>query len=87
MGPIYSDGLIGLIWRGVDASVLAKFCDKLRQEEKRAVSSYDVKYAIATGISWFSAVRTLKLETGIPDQVARLRKGLDAAIAFHSSIT
>ena len=86
VGTIYSDGLMGLIWRGADASILAKYCDELRSEEKRAVSSYDISYAIGSGISWFSAIRTLNAESTIPDQVTRLCKGLSEAIEFRSSI-
>jgi SAM-dependent methyltransferase len=85
IGPIYSDGLLGLIWRGVDAEVLRDFCAKLEQEEQRAVTHYDVSYAIANGISWYGAVRQ-KPGPVTQDQINRLRNGLTAALQFQASL-
>ncbi len=86
VGTIYSDGLTGLIWRGADAATLAAFCENLRPEESRPVARGDLSYAVACGISWFCAVRSLNAEAIIPEQIARLRKGLGAAVEFHSEV-
>ncbi len=86
IGPIYSDGLLGLIWRGGSETVLGTFCEKLREEETRPVSRVDVIFAIARGLLWFSAVRSNNTNSVIQEQIARLLKGLTHAIAFSSSL-
>jgi SAM-dependent methyltransferase len=86
VGPVYSDGLLGLIWRGAAAGILRMFCDKLRVEESRPVLTYDVSFAIANGISWYCAVRQNRSLPVIEDQIDRLRTGLTEAIRFHTSL-
>lgn len=86
VGTIYSDGLMGLIWRGVGAEILATFCEKLRTEETRPVARHDIAYAIANGISWYSAVKQSKSASVIPDQISRLHRGLTEAIQFHTTL-
>ncbi|MEO8439049.1 MAG: methyltransferase domain-containing protein [Spartobacteria bacterium] len=87
LGPIYSDGLIGLIWRGAAADTLANFCQKLRSEEPRSVTVYDVGFAIANGIAWYSAVRQSEPAEVGQEQIGRLRKGLTEALTFASSLS
>ncbi len=80
VGPLYSDGLIGLIWRGADEATLQLFCDTLRAEETRGAMRIDVAHAIATGIAWFSAVRPKRSDGVIRQQITRLVSGLEAAL-------
>jgi SAM-dependent methyltransferase len=82
VGPVYSDGLLGLIWRGADEEVLASFCNRLEREERRPAAPYDVAYAIASGISWYSTVRQSKPSAVAEGQIDRLCKGLREAIGL-----
>lgn len=86
VGTIYSDGLMGLIWRGAEVVVMEHFCEKLRPEESRAVSAHDMAYAIGSGILWLSTVKSLKVEANVPDQIARLKKGLSEALSLHARL-
>jgi SAM-dependent methyltransferase len=82
VGPVYSDGLLGLIWRGADEKVLAAFCNKQSHDETRGVTRYDIAYAIANGISWYSTVRQSKPAAVKQEQIDRLLKGLAQASAL-----
>jgi SAM-dependent methyltransferase/aminoglycoside phosphotransferase (APT) family kinase protein len=86
IGPIYSDGLLGLIWRGGSEAVLTTFCERIRQEEFRPVNREDVTVAIARGLMWFSAVRSGNANPVIQEQISRLTKGLTNARAFSASL-
>ena len=86
VGTIYADGLIGLMWRGAGAETLRKFCEKLHSEESRPVKRYDVSYAIASGISWYSAVRKIGASLVLPEQIGRLCAGLTGALRFRASL-
>jgi SAM-dependent methyltransferase len=85
LGTIYSDGLLGFIWRGAAEETLAKFCEQLQKEEKRAVARFDVAFAVANGLAWYSTVRAANPAALKSDQVERLHKGLEAALDFARS--
>ena len=87
VGPIYSDGLLGLMWRGAPVEALVMFCDKLCPEETRAVASYDVAIAITNGIIWFSAVRSKSSDPVILEQIERLRQGFESGLKLIALIT
>jgi len=82
LGTIYSDGLTALIWRGALQETMAKFCHQLCAEEERRVNRFDVAFAVASGLAWYSAVKTSQPAALIPDQIERLRNGLKAALDF-----
>jgi SAM-dependent methyltransferase len=86
VGPIYSDGLMGLIRRGAPKETLAAFCKKLGPEESRAATRDDVTLAIAKGIAWFCAARRAKWYLVMQEQVRRLQTGLMEAIKFKGSL-
>ena len=82
IGPIYSDGLMGLIWRGGTEANLTTFCEKLCLEELRSVTRDDVTVAIAKGLVWFSIIRSGNANPTIQEQIARLVRGFDHALTF-----
>ena len=86
VGPIYSDGLMGLIRRGAPKETLAAFCKKLGTEESRPTTRDDVTLAIAKGIAWFCAARRSNWYPVMQEQVRRLQTGLMEAIKFKSSV-
>lgn len=86
VGPIYSDGLMGLIRRGAPKETLAAFCEKLGTEESRPATRDDVTLAIAKGIAWFCAARQTKWYPVMQEQVRRLQTGLMEAIKFKGSV-
>lgn len=86
VGPIYSDGLLGLMWRGAPSDVLSTFCEKLRPEEARSVNPSDIAVALAKGVAWFSAVRPQESEPVMREQISRLRQGLAAGLELMKSI-
>jgi len=86
IAPIYSDGLVGLIWRGFDRSVLRAFCEAMAKEETRPVARTDVLFAIAKSLVWFTAVRSVARNREIEAQIARLVLGLTGAVSFAASI-
>jgi SAM-dependent methyltransferase len=85
VAPIYSDGLVGFIWRGFDRGEIKSFCDRLAKEESRTVSQVDITFAIAKSLTWFTAVRSAPRNREIEAQINRLVKGLTEVIAFSSS--
>ena len=87
VGPIYSDGLMGLMWRGAPLEALESFCEKLRPEETRPVASYDVALAIVNGIIWFSAVRSKSSDPVILGQIERLRQGFESGLKLIASLS
>ena len=86
IGPIYSDGLMGLIWRGGTEANLTTFCEKLCREELRSVTRDDVTVAIAKGLVWFSIIRSGDANPTIQEQIARLVRGFDSALKFLASL-
>ncbi|MBA3650754.1 MAG: methyltransferase domain-containing protein [Chthoniobacterales bacterium] len=86
IAPLYSDGLVGLIWRGFDRATLSTFCDKLGKEEARSVTQVDVTFAIAKSLIWFTAVRPAFRNSEIEGQLTRLVKGLTEIISFAASL-
>ena len=86
VAPIYSDGLMGLIWRGFESSVLTAFSKALEKEEARPVARTDVLFAIAKSLVWFGAVRSVPRNREIDAQIARLVLGLKEAVSYAASI-
>ena len=86
VGPIYSDGLMGLIRRGAPKETLAAFCKELGIEESRPTMRDDVTLAIAKGIAWFCAARRTNWYPVMQDQVRRLQTGLMEAIKFKGAV-
>jgi SAM-dependent methyltransferase len=86
VGPIYSDGIMGLMWRGAPLEALQDFCEKLRPEETRPVASYDVALALVNGIIWFSAVRSKSSDPVILGQIGRLRQGFESGLKLIASL-
>ena len=86
VGPIYSDGLMGLIRRGAPKETLAAFCQKLGTEESRLTTRDDVTLAIAKGIAWFCAARRSNWYRVMQEQVRCLQTGLMEAIKFKGAI-
>jgi hypothetical protein len=86
VGPIYSDGLMGLIRRGAPKETLAAFCQKLGTEESRPATRDDVTLAIGKSIAWFGAARRTKWYSVMQEQVRRLQTGLMEAIKFQGSV-
>ena len=87
VGPIYSDGIMGLMWRGAPLEILENFCEKLHREETRPVASYDVALAIANGIIWFSAVRSKSIDSVILGQIKQLRQGFESGLKLIGSLS
>jgi hypothetical protein len=87
VGSIYSDGIMGLMWRGAPLETLEDFCEKLRLEETRPVASYDVALAIVNGIIWFSTVRSKSSDPVILGQIGRLRQGFESGLKLIASLT
>jgi hypothetical protein len=87
VGPIYSDGLLGLMRYSAPVEALIMFCEKLRHEEARAVAPYDVATAIANGIIWFSGVRSKNSNPVIHAQIKRLLEGLRGGLKLIASIS
>jgi SAM-dependent methyltransferase len=85
VAPIYSDGLVGLIWRGFEPPVLSAFCEALAKEENRPVTRIDVLFAIAKSLVWFGAVRSVPRNPEIDAQIARLVSGLKGAVFYAAS--
>ena len=85
LGTIYSDGLLGFIWRGAGRETLAQFCQEQQKEEHRAVIRFDVAFAVANGLAWYSTVRMTNPAALKSDQVKRLHKGLQEALDFARS--
>ena len=86
VGPIYSDGLMGLIRRGAPKETLAAFCKELGIEESRPTMRDDVTLAIAKGIAWFCAARRTNWYPVMQDQVRCLQTGLMEAIKFKGAV-
>jgi len=86
VGPIYSDGLMGLIRRGAPKETLAAFCQKLGPEESRPATRDDITLAIAKGIAWFCAARRTKWYPVMQEEVRRVQTGLMEAIKFKGSV-
>ena len=86
VSPIYSDGLVGLIWRGFGREGFGAFCGKLAREEVRPATKTDATFAIAKSLIWFTAVRAGRESSEIQAQITRLVTGLTEAMAFSASL-
>jgi Ser/Thr protein kinase RdoA (MazF antagonist) len=86
VSPIYSDGLVGLVWRGFGQEGFDAFCRRLAMEEARPACRTDATFAIAKSLIWFTAVRGGRESAEIQAQISRLVTGLTEAIAFAASL-
>lgn len=87
LGTIYSDGLIGLIWRGGNKDTMQTFTGRLRPEEARPVNNLDIAWAIAVGLMWYSAARKAESAPTFELQITRVSKGLEQAMTFAASLS
>jgi len=86
VGSVYSDGLLGLIWRAASTADLERFCEILAREESRPPKRGDVAIAIACGVAWFAAIRPFDDAEIVVGQIERFASGLESAIRLYETL-
>jgi hypothetical protein len=87
VGTIYSDGLLGLIWRGASSGDFHWFCEQLGCEEKRPVRRADISIAVAGALEWLRAIRPYRDQPQVRAQIEHCISGVNAAVVLHRSLT
>jgi len=86
VGSIYSDGLLGLIWRAASTVDLERFCEMLSEEESRSPRRGDVAVAVACGVAWFAAIRPFDDAEIVVGQIERFASGLESAVRLYETL-
>lgn len=84
VGTIYSDGLLGLMWRGGSASDLADLCGLIGTDESRVVEVGDLVVAMANGLEWYASISKMPSGSSLKRTTDRFVEGVHSAMEFHS---
>jgi SAM-dependent methyltransferase len=85
VGTIYSDGIMGLIWRGGPEELFPELCAVIGREETREARQADVVVAVSNGLRWFAVARSAA-GPAVRPAFERFSAGVAAALRFSQTL-